>query len=263
MSLKNLLPVSVGFIVLLSAAIVYAGEKITIVSTDYPPHIWQEGKEVKGLRVELLSELFKRMGYQYIPRIVPWKRAIKEVKYGEVEGIGSIWYKPEREDFLYYPEFTFNIEILGIYQPVGSKEISYRSLEDFKGLQIGVIMGFSYPKAFLESTLFERQEVHSDELNFRKLAYKRVHAVISDSIVADYKIRRLGLQDQIFRNKNNYNEGIWGYIAFSKKNPKGKKLAAEYDRFIQELIKEDFYQNIFRKYMGREPDKLPEAAAKP
>lgn len=235
-----------------------AGKQISILSSNYPPHIYKENGEIKGIRVELLTELFKRMGYKYVPKIMPWARAVVMIKEGKSDGICSIWYKPEREEFLYYPKLPYVLEVQAIYQPVGAKEISYRSLNDFKGLRVGTIRGFSFPKEFMESPLFEIQTVTTDKQNFRKLAMGRLDVVISDSIVGDYTIKQEGLQDQVFRNKYNYNEGFWGYVAFSKMLPDGKYIAEKYDRVMKDLLSEGFYSHIFLKYLNRQPDKLPE-----
>ncbi len=257
MAFKTFISMHIIVLVILFLSSTHAKDTVTIVSTNYPPHIWKEDGEVRGLRVELLTELFDRMGYHYIPRIVPWKRAIAMVKTGQVEGIGSVWYRPERESFLHYPKFTFSVEILGIYQPTGAPTIRYQSLEDFQGMKLGIVLGFAYPEEFLESKLFRREEVRSDEQNLLKLSRQRVDVVISDTIVADYKIKQLGLYRKIVRNPYDYNEGIWGYIAFSKRHPRGRQLAQEYDKRIQELVSEGFYQHIFQKYLGRGPDELP------
>jgi polar amino acid transport system substrate-binding protein len=235
-----------------------AGKEITILSSNYPPHIYVENGEIKGIRVELMTELFKRMGYTYVPKIMPWARAVVIIKEGKADGICSIWYKPEREDFLYYPKFPYVLEVQAIYQPAGSKEIFYKNLNDFKALKVGTIRGFSFPKEFMESPLFEIQTVATDKQNFRKLERGRLDVVISDSIVGDYVIKQEGLQDRVYRNKYNYNEGFWGYLAFSKRLPDGKYITEEYDRVMKDLLREGFYSRIFLKYLNRLPDKLPE-----
>jgi len=235
-----------------------ADKEITILSSNYPPHIYTENGDIKGIRVELLTELFKRMGYKYVPKIMPWARAVAMIKEGNAYGICSIWYKPEREEFLYYPKFPYVLEVQAIYRPVEAKEIPYRSFNDFNGLRVGTIRGFSFPKEFMKSPLFEIQTVATDKQNFKKLAMGRLDVVISDSIVGDYTIKQENLQNRVYRNKYNYNEGFWGYVAFSKRLPDGKYLAEEYDIVMKDLLREGFYSRIFLKYLNRKPDKLPE-----
>ncbi len=77
----------------------FAEKEITILSSNYPPHIYMENGEIKGIRVELLTELFKRMGYKYKPEIMPWDRAIVMIKKGRVDGICSIRYEPDGIEF--------------------------------------------------------------------------------------------------------------------------------------------------------------------
>jgi polar amino acid transport system substrate-binding protein len=258
MNLKKIISINLGLLVVLLSTGANAREKVIILSSNYPPHIYKENGDIKGFRVELLKELFKRAGFKYMPKIQPWARSIVSIKAGEADGICSIWYKPERESFLYYPKYPYVLEVQAIYQRIGIKEIIYKSLNDFKGLRIGTIRGFSFPKEFMESTFFRIDVVTEDKQNFKKLEAGRIDVVISDSIVGDYTIKHEGLQDKVFRNKNNYNEGFWGYVAFSKKTPNGRYLAKEYDRVMKDLLKEGFYQHLFWKYLNRPPDKLPE-----
>ncbi|MDM8538680.1 transporter substrate-binding domain-containing protein, partial [Desulfobacterales bacterium HSG17] len=248
----------IGIILFFFSTASSSGEKITIVSTNYPPHIYKEGDEVKGLRVELLTKIIEQMGYRYHPKIEPWARAIDSVKNGDMDGICSIWHKPEREAFLQYPKYPLHFEVTAIYQPKGTKPILYRSIEDFKGLTIGTIIGFGYPKEFMESTLFTKEKVVSDEQNFSKLASGRVDAIISDSILGGYKIKQYRFTDKIYRNPNNFNKGIWGYLAFSKKNPKHQELAEKFDHSMKKLVSNGFYAHIYWKYLDRGPDKQPE-----
>lgn len=73
----------------------FAEKEITILSSNYPPHIYMENGEIKGIRVELLTELFKRMGSKYKPEIMPWARAMVMIKKGRADGICSIRYEPD------------------------------------------------------------------------------------------------------------------------------------------------------------------------
>ena len=57
-----------------------AEKEITILSSNYPPHIYMENGEIKGIRVEIMTELFKRMGYKYKPEIMPWARDMVMIK---------------------------------------------------------------------------------------------------------------------------------------------------------------------------------------
>ncbi len=257
--------ITINYCIIVLAAFIFlspgravAVKELVILSSNYPPHIYEENGVIKGLRVELLTELFKRMGYTYVPKIMPWARAVTMIKEGRADGICSIWYKPEREAYLSYPKFPYVLEVQAIYQRIGTQEVHYESLQDFKGMKLGTIRGFAYPKDFMKSPLFKIETVATDKQNFVKLAMGRLDIVISDSIVGDYTIQQADLKDKIFRNKNNYNEGFWGYVAFSQKRSDAKHLAQEYDRVMQDLIKEGLYSKIFLKFLGRPPDKLPE-----
>lgn len=47
----------------------YPLPELLVVCTNYPPHIYEENGIIKGLRLELFDEIFKRMGYDYKVKI--------------------------------------------------------------------------------------------------------------------------------------------------------------------------------------------------
>lgn len=180
------------------------------------------------------------------------------IKFGDADAICSIWYKPEREKFLVYPTFTFNLEIMGIYQQKGNRPIIYRNINDFKGKTVGIISGFAYPQDFLNAKFFKKEDVVSDEQNFLKLAFGRIDLIICDSIVAAYTIKQNKLEDKVFRNKHNFSKGIWGYLAFSRKSRNNPQiLAAKYDKAMKSMLKDGSYTRAFINYINQKPDKLP------
>ncbi|MCP3926410.1 MAG: transporter substrate-binding domain-containing protein [Desulfobacterales bacterium] len=244
--------------IFLSSNIAIAQQTVTIVSAEYEPHNFRDNGKIKGMRIDILTELFKRMGYKYKHVIRPWKRAIDEVRNGKADGIISIWYKPERDEFLWYPKYDYNVELLAIFRHKDTPEIDFNgSPNDIKGLNIGGIQGFSYPKEFLESKIFEFDLVTKDIQNLKKLDMKRVDAIIIDYIVGCHLMKKNKLTDNIVINKKPFNKGYNGYIAFSKKSPIGHELAEQYDIIIQKLVKEGFYQNVFKKWLDQKPNRLP------
>ncbi len=232
-------------------------KELTIVSTNYPPHIYKEKGKIVGLRIPILTDVFAAMGHTYKPLVVPWKRAIDLVRQGKADGIASIWKKPEREAFLVYPQIPFYYEVIGIYKKKDFG-LNYQigQYDTLEGLKIGAVLGFAWPQDFIRNKNYLLLEEPSDKQNLLKLAKDRLDLVLSDSAVGAYLIKQYDIEN-IVRHPMNFNQGTWGYVAFSKANPDAGRLAAKFDVAFEEFVRSGQYNRIFRDYLGRDPDALP------
>jgi polar amino acid transport system substrate-binding protein len=231
---------------------------VTIGFTSNPPYAFQEGAVDKGIRLEIAAEVVKRAGYRFVPAFLPWKRAVESATSGKIDGISGIWFSAERTEVFYYPRFAFTFERTALYQKVGAKEVPYRDLADFSGLRIGVIRGYAFPKEFLSADAFTRDEASDLEQSLRKLSLGRVDVALAESDSGDYLLAGSDLKTAVYKNRNYLDAGVWNFLAFSKISASGKNLAKAYDDIIRKMIDDGTYQRIYRKYLGRAPERLPE-----
>ncbi len=75
--------------------------------------------------------------------------------------------------------------------------LNFDSMEDLKGLLIGVMRGYTYGKVFDESLLFDKEATDSHEANMRKVIRSRIHAYPCDKYVGIYVARKSGLLKQL------------------------------------------------------------------
>lgn len=67
----------------------------------YPMAYPSDGKPV-GFQVDLIREVFRRIGLPFTVEFMPWARCIEDAKNGEADGIFTIFRTPEREGYLLY-----------------------------------------------------------------------------------------------------------------------------------------------------------------
>ena len=77
--------------------------KIEIVADNYPPYYGQDLPK-GGVLTEIVVEAFGRAGYAVELKFAPWKRALEGAKTGKYEGIFTLWYRAEREEWFAYSE---------------------------------------------------------------------------------------------------------------------------------------------------------------
>jgi polar amino acid transport system substrate-binding protein len=241
-----------------SATQAEAQETITIGFTNNPPYAYQQAGAEKGIRLEIAAEIVKRAGYHFVPAFLPWKRAVEHATSGKIDGISGIWYSPERRELFHYPRYSFTFERTALYQKVGTNEVGYRDFGDFRGLRIGTIRGYAYPKEFLSADSFTRDEASDIEQSLGKLSAGRVDVALAESDSGDYLLNELGLKGSVYKTRHYFDGGVWNFVAFSRNSPAGKRIAKQFDEIMPKLIEDGTYQRIYKKYLGRGAEKLPE-----
>ena len=169
----------------LSTSATLAAEKtINLAATEYPP-FYGADLEGNGFMTELIIEAFARVDYDVTVKFLPWKRALEGTKAGKHDGLFTVWYRAEREEWFVFSDPLPANEI-GFYKRK-DRDISYRDYDDLKPYSIGVVRGYASPPGFDEAGL-KTSLANDDEQNLKKLQKGRVDLVLSDKIVGKFQI---------------------------------------------------------------------------
>jgi polar amino acid transport system substrate-binding protein len=184
--MKALGAVTVGLAIAFVGSVCVADDnKLSIVADNYPPYY---GKELRngGLLTEIVAEAFKRAGYDVEIKFMPWKRALEGAKAGKHDGLFTLWYREEREEWFVYSDPMSPASEIGFYKRKGS-EIYFQTFEDLKPYTIGVGRGYATPPGLDEASL-KTSLARDDEENLRKLHKGRIDLALTDKLVAKYII---------------------------------------------------------------------------
>jgi polar amino acid transport system substrate-binding protein len=161
-------------------------ETLRLATLDWEPYVGQTLKN-KGFNAEIVTEAFRRAGYQVQIDFMPWDKAIEEGKKGKYDGVFPEYYSKERaQDFQY--SYFFSNSLLVFYKRVGSK-IAYKSLKDLSAYRIGTVKGYINTDEFDNATYLKKVEADSDEENLRRLAKGELDLIVIDKLVAQYLIK--------------------------------------------------------------------------
>ncbi len=166
----------------------YADSVLHIATGEYPP--WT-GKELKqgGFVNHVITEVFRRQGYQVRFSYLPWKRSYENAKQGQFDA-ASYWHESpvRKQDFLYSEPLSS--EKL-VFFHLKSKNIpNWQNLADLKNYSIGATRGYTYTQDFwnaADSKLINVQVVTSDLQNLRKLLKGRID-LFPTSMVNGYNL---------------------------------------------------------------------------
>lgn len=230
----------------ISCSAAQAAERtLNIAATEWPPFY---GKDLKnnGFMTEIVREAFKRADHEVTIKFLPWKRALEGTKSGKHDGLYTVYYRKEREEWFVFSN-PLPANVWGFYRRKGSN-ISFDKFEDLKPYTIGVVRGYVVPPGFEEAKL-KTALAKDDEENLRKLHKGRLDLVLTDKIVAKYII------DTKIPDAMSTLEWLdipvsteIQYLVFSKKAPDYKAVLAGFNKGLAAMTADGTLKSIMGKH---------------
>jgi polar amino acid transport system substrate-binding protein len=159
---------------------------IRLATLDWPPYVG-ENLPQKGFTTAIVSEAFKRAGYEVKIDFLPWTRALQQADEGNYDAVYPEYYSDERDKTFMFSE-QFASGPLGFYKRKADP-ISYTKLEDLKTYRIGIVLGYINTPEFDAASYLQKETATSDEQNIRKLLAGRIDLIVIDKYVAQYLIK--------------------------------------------------------------------------
>ncbi|WP_199911553.1 substrate-binding periplasmic protein [Dongshaea marina] len=223
---------------------------LELVTLQYPPYEFREDGEVKGLAVELVTEAFKRMNQPIRITLLPWARALQEVKLGRADGIFTAYKTPERELFAEYSLEVLIPQTVSLFVRADSRISFNGDLYALKNHSFGVVRSISYGAlfdAFIKSPDIPLLDIsNSGEQNMKKLLRGRFDILVSNKYGAWYILRKMNKQDQV-KELIPQIQSVPSYIAFSRKNNLSR-IRERFDNALRSMQRDGSYQRIVDAY---------------
>jgi len=252
---KNLKIIS--FILFLTFSELILAKSLFLVTLESPPAEFLENSKPVGRNVEIVQEALKRMDYDCIIEIIPWKRALEMVFNGEADGIIDAAYTEERAQYLFYADEDIYSEEWYGFKQKGSTLTFDKDLGNAKNIRLGTSRGFIYggiiQKAIDEKRFAEIEEVTNYEMNIRKLIGNRIDIIIGVKLTTISVAKEMGLREKIEivkmtgTNEDYLLSSSKTYLAFSKKTIT-KEIAEEFSKTIKDMKKDGTFSKIEKKY---------------
>ncbi|MGX1498282.1 polar amino acid transport system substrate-binding protein [Labrenzia sp. MBR-25] len=246
----------VGFVLALAlqAATVSARDLVVLATPEEPYKFVQNGVS-KGIDVEVLDEVMRRLGLSYSLAFVDsGTRIQQEARAGRADMLLLFSKKQDRMEYLVYPQESYiDISWSFFIRAEDAGSIHFENYNDLKGLQIGITQDFSYTPEFLASGL-NFQTIASNKLQIGMLLAKRVDAVPMNTISTLYEEKKAGRLDKLATlplpliTKPYYN-----VFAKASTFPEIESLPERYDATIREMQTDGTLDAILVKYLGRRP----------
>ncbi|UTW06241.1 substrate-binding periplasmic protein [Pseudomonas benzenivorans] len=173
------------------------GQTLRLVSEAWPPYIYEEQGQLRGLDYEAAHIVLRRLGVDVEWQLMPWKRCLTAFSQGRADGIFDIFQTAARRPTMLFPSEPLS-EIEFVLFHSTARPHRFQDLSDLDGLKVGVSPGYWYAnRAFRESERFTREPGPDHAANFGKLQRNRVDLVINDHRAGHYLLTRMGLNKTI------------------------------------------------------------------
>ncbi|SDR69125.1 amino acid ABC transporter substrate-binding protein, PAAT family [Halopseudomonas xinjiangensis] len=235
---------------LLTICLIYSASSLAdalrVVSEPWPPYVFEDRSGPAGVDLEVAGHVLRALGHEVTWDLLPWKRALRTVEFGDAQAILDIVPTAQRIEALYFPDehLSTNDTVLFYHR---DRPHPFDSLADLSGLTIGVAPGYTYSSAeFTEATHFIREPAPSFEANLLKLIRGRLDMVAMDRRVGLYLAQQLGIADQLAHHSTALSSGKL-YLAFHRSDSL-EKLAQSFGPALRAFKQTAEYAAILQRY---------------
>lgn len=243
---------SCALLVLMLIPAISQHQPYKLVCDIWPPYQMDTADGVTGFSTELVQAVFSRMDVTTEPvQGYPWKRAMSILEHGRADGLFSANLTEDRKLFALYPDEPLFESPWILWTPDSSK---ISTLDDLKGKTVGVVAGYSYTPefwAFIE-TFCTVETVSSDEINLKKLAYRRLDATVTE-YGNGYHLARTFKLDSIKPHPDIVIKTDGLYIMFNKTNV-SESFVGRFSDELRRFKTTAAYRALRHKYFGKEPE---------
>ena len=226
----------------------------------FAPFGFIENGKTKGIEVELMHEVGRRLGIDIEINIFKWATLLESMRFGTLDCMFAAFKTDDRLEFMHYTNVPVHISSLVFYVHEDRKMDFKGKIKDLSNKRIGIVQGFKNPYQFEKGErrqMYQVFRLRDLEINFKILQKHCIDAVLVNRHVGEYTLGQLKM------------DGIYplsvpltatpAYITFSKfVETQDKKLikdlsylVPQFDAVLFEIYTDGTYQRIFNKYMKK------------
>lgn len=225
---------------------------ITLVADEWCPYNCKPGSAKPGYMIEIAQKVFGAAGHTIDYRNLPWSRAIAESRQGKYDGIiGAA--VGDAEDFK-FPASPMG-KASNVFWVNKGDPWKYSGIASLDKISLGTIRDYSYSDeidayAVKNEKDPKRVQIASGDnaldTNFKKLAAKRVGAIIENGYVAQNFLTETGQTGKFQAAGETEADDV--YIAFSPASANGAQYAKLLGDGIEKLRASGELAKILAKY---------------
>jgi len=244
--ISSLLPLFVGTMLFLHIpdATAQSNRNVTFSCVNFPPFQIEKPKDgLPGFSIEFLRAAFAKSETNIEFKYYPWKRALKNVMKGSVDGLCGCSYRPEREEKLLYSDPLGELSSVVFYNKT-SKPAQSESLESLSGRAVGVVRGYNLQKELISHNI-KPYLVNDEKMGINMLIRNRIDFFYSFKAPGQFALAKNPGKNVIryFVLKTSLN-----FACISKSIPKSSEIVDKLNKGLAAIKADGTYDRILDKY---------------
>lgn len=238
----------VALVLSTSSSSLSAERTVTLTGDPWPPYMLGElGQEATGgVGRDLILAIFDRIdGVEVSFPLIPWKRALREVRAGTKDGIAILLKTAEREHYIDYTDELFaSLNLVWYSRKRFAQGFEWDNLSDLKRYRLGITRDYSYGETIdraIEDDRLAATQVTTVNQLFAMLAQNRVDLALANDVVGCALAKQYS---GIVAAQKETGADVY-HIGFSKLSP-ARALISSVDRIISELKEERIIDKMIR-----------------
>lgn len=227
--------------------------KLTLGYDSWEPYQYLDvGNKVRGLDIDLLHMVAKRMSCKIEYSQGPWIELLARLKNGEVDILLGASKTEKREQFAFFSQ-PYRSEQFTLYVRKGdANALNLKSINEFvqSGKKLGVVDDYYYGDELsdLRDENDGQQFVGAiiGEMNIARLLDENIDGFFEDSIVGASMIRRKGLSSLIVPHGLSITTGDV-YVMFSQKSV-SPETVTQFNQGLKTVIQSGEYDKLIKMY---------------
>ena len=229
-------------------------DKLIVVTRLYPPYIYPEGDDVKGISSELVKYVFNKMNQKYQIIIQPWNRSHGEIESGKADIIFTVNRSPERDKIMTYNNEPLVHQNMSFYKKKTNDAIFNGDYKNLKNKTIGYVRAAYYGDTFMKG-IKDNNIVTEESWDYEKCILKlqsdRYDVIVGSEKVVEYLMKNLNIDRKEYVKLQPKVETITSFLGFSKKKDY-TKIKAKFDEILLKIKNSGEYEKIVKRSVNLE-----------
>ena len=223
-------------------------EKLVFACSPWLPYT-DSSLDQNGILGHMATEAAETAGLEIEIQFLPWKRAVKLIKAGEITGSFCVGYDDSRTEWLEFVQTPMIETTAGIFS-LTDKPIKAKTAADLSGYRIGVLTDGKPEKYLLKEGKNSLNLIHyqNEESGMKMLAGNRFDLVVKNKRDG---LTLLSQKMPELKDKITYSQDLYGskvHMAISKKWPNGDKLATQLDQALQKMKQSGRFEALYKQH---------------
>ena len=216
------------------------------------PWKWKTNGKYVGPFMDVMQEVADRSGIKVRMVPMPWKRVLKELEEGQIDGFFGGYKTPERAAVAVFLDTPMSWAVLSVFVRRG-EAFPFRKIEDLYGKRIGIVRGFTTSPEFdraMREGLIAVDEVGNYTSLVKMLDAKRVDGIAGVASTLQAHFEDMHLTGKFVRLPHPIAAPKPIYICVSKKAAiiNRDQIIARMNQAMKAMAQEKAFEKIARKY---------------